>query len=52
VTFPVGAIIVVDRKNGVTILKQGEPLSIVPDGFLDSWLRRSPDVKAKQFYPE
>ncbi|MFI5456913.1 MAG: hypothetical protein ACHRXM_15820 [Isosphaerales bacterium] len=52
VTFPVGATVVVDRKNGVTILNQGEPLGIVRGSFLDTWLQRSADGSAKESYPE
>ena len=52
VSFPAGAIVVVDRKNGVTILNKGEPLGIVPGSFLDTWLRRSADGEATGSYPE
>lgn len=52
VTFPAGATVRVDRQNGVTILKQGEPLSIVPGSFLDTWLRRLADGDARESYHE
>ncbi len=52
VTFPVGATIVVDRKKGVTIFHEGEPLDIVPGSFLDTWQRRLADGKASEFHHE
>ena len=52
VTFPVGIMVVVDSENGVTILSDGEPLGIVPGSFLDTWLQRLADCKAKEPYPE
>jgi hypothetical protein len=52
VTFPVGATVIIDSKNGVTILKEGEPLDTGPDSFLDTWLQRMADGKAKESYPE
>ncbi len=52
VTFPVGATVVVDRKNGVTIFNKGEPLGIVPGSFLDTWLQQLADGKAKESYPK
>ena len=50
-TFPGGATIIVDRKQGMTILNGDCPLSIVPGRFLDAWFQRLPDAKAKEFYP-
>ncbi len=44
--------VVVDSENGVTILSDGEPLGIVPGSFLDTWLQRLADGKAKESYPE
>jgi hypothetical protein len=52
VTFPVGATVIVDRKNGVTILNKGERLGIVPGSFLETWLQRMADGKARESYPE
>jgi hypothetical protein len=52
VTFPVGIMVVVDSENGVTILNKGESLGIVPGSFLDTWLQRLADGKAKESYPE
>jgi hypothetical protein len=49
VTFPVGASIIFDRKQGMTILIGDNPLSIVAGSFLDAWFQRSPDGKAKEF---
>ena len=40
VTFPVGTMIVNDKKNGLTILKDDKPLKIEPGSFLDTWLKR------------
>ncbi len=49
VTFPAEATIVVDRKKGVRILNEGEPLRIVRGSFLDTWLRRLADGQAKDY---
>jgi hypothetical protein len=51
VTFPVGATVLIDGKQGVTILNGAEPLGIVPGSFLDTWLQRLPDGKAWGIYP-
>jgi hypothetical protein len=52
VTFPVAATIVVDRKQGMTILNGDRPLSIVPGSFLDAWFQRSPDSEPKEYYTD
>jgi hypothetical protein len=39
VTFPEGTAVVVDSTNGLSILREGEPLGIVRGGFLDSWFQ-------------
>jgi hypothetical protein len=52
VTFPVGATIAVDRKDGVTIFGEGKPLDIVADSFLDTWLQRMANGEAKESFPE
>lgn len=52
VTFPIEATIVVGRKKGVAILKQGEQLGIVRGSFLDTWLQRMAHGEAKESYPE
>ena len=51
-TFPVGTTIVVDRKQGMTILKEDSPLIVVSGSFLDAWFQRSVDGKANELYPQ
>jgi hypothetical protein len=38
--FPVGTMVVNDREKGLTVLKDDEPLRLVPGSFLDAWLKR------------
>jgi hypothetical protein len=52
VTFPAGATVVIERKNGVTIFNEGEPLRIVRGSFLDAWLQGMADGAAREAYPE
>jgi hypothetical protein len=40
VSFPIGAAIVLDQENGLTILKGEEKLAITPGSFLDAWFKR------------
>ena len=40
VAFPNGIMVVMNRKSGLSIINEGEPLKVHPGSFLDDWFRQ------------